>query len=524
MESGFLTFILVYSVSVSSSHTGFADWHDVVVAREGTSTTLVCTDATVRGAVSLNWMTKSIGADKWQLVLSANHRKTFSGHAAKSSMQLIDPNFQDTGVFSLSFVPKMQDGGLYSCLIDQAGRKLKEWIILLAVLTVTLDPAAPVSQYSTLRLTGRVNPDFAVAEITWETPGGVSMKSERRPHTGVVTKLPQVQTSDSGVYVCTVHPSGNSSTPCFPFNVDVTVDANNVASFTNITHGTIISTATEAHASFFLTCHGVQGDYVLLHWRPPDARNQSDLSLVYQYDRWRGSFTMTKQSRRFQLAGPPHNAEAGSFSFRLTPGLKDGGLYICEVFLNDYAFSQRTLLSVLKVKTSPSPSKLELECLYKERSQVRRAHWTYQDKSRKLRQYSKGPGTIVTSLPTPITSDTAGNYTCNLQLANGQTVGATHAVTLPFAERIGVTTHSLSPSLSALLLLVPLVAAAVCVLLWKQKRISDHGIEQSLSVHSGEAENIYENPESVRQAPLGGSIYMDLKPRGEDDVYKELER
>lgn len=72
------------------------------------------------------------------------------------------------------------------------------------------------------------------------------------------------------------------------------------------------------------------------------------MKLVYQYDRWRGSTMLTELSKRLQLAGPPFNAEAGSFSFLLTPGLKDGGLYICEVFLNDNVFSQRTLLSVMK--------------------------------------------------------------------------------------------------------------------------------------------------------------------------------
>lgn len=72
------------------------------------------------------------------------------------------------------------------------------------------------------------------------------------------------------------------------------------------------------------------------------------MRLVYQYDRWRGSTWLTEQSKKLQLAGPPYNAEAGSFSFFLTPGLKDGGLYVCDVFLNDNAFSQRTMLSVLK--------------------------------------------------------------------------------------------------------------------------------------------------------------------------------
>lgn len=43
----------------------------------------------------------------------------------------------------------------------------------------------------------------------------------------------------------------------------------------------------------------------------------------------------------------------------------------------------------------------------------------------------------------------------------------------PFVEH--VTTPPPLPSLSALLLLVPLVAATVCVLLWRQKHISDSG-------------------------------------------------
>lgn len=71
------------------------------------------------------------------------------------------------------------------------------------------------------------------------------------------------------------------------------------------------------------------------------------MKLVYCFDRWRGSI-FTEQSKRLQLAGPPYNREAGSFSFLLSPGIKDAGLYICKVFLNDNVFSQSTLLSVLK--------------------------------------------------------------------------------------------------------------------------------------------------------------------------------
>lgn len=105
------------------------------MATNGRPITLVCTDTTVRGAIALNWMAKSLDADEWKLVLSASERKEFSGGASKASMRLTDPKFQDTGVFSLSFLPRMEDCGLYLCSIKQQETKLKERIILLAILT-----------------------------------------------------------------------------------------------------------------------------------------------------------------------------------------------------------------------------------------------------------------------------------------------------------------------------------------------------------------------------------------------------
>lgn len=80
------------------------------------------------------------------------------------------------------------------------------------------------------------------------------------------------------------------------------------------------------------------------------------------------------------------------------------------------------------VKTNPFPAKLELECLYSAWLQVQSVKWKYQNKSRHLHQSSKGLGSISTTLPRPITSETAGNYTCTLQLKNGQTVWVTQAV------------------------------------------------------------------------------------------------
>ncbi|KAK2910060.1 g6f-like isoform X2 [Channa argus] len=527
MESGFLKIIFVSSMMVNSCHFGITGWDDVVVAKEGMPTTLVCTDTTVTGAVTINWTVKSLDVDEHKLILSARESGGFSGAALKPSMRLTDPKFYDTGVFSLFLVPKVEDMALYTCLMKQQGNKLKERKILLAILTVTIVPAAPIPQLSTLRFIASVNPDFAITKITWKAPGGISMKSEKMPNTGTVAKLPRVRNRDNGVYVCTVHPWANSSTSFFTFNVKVTVDAHNMASFTNMTYDShVISSATPAFTLFPLTCPKVQGDYVMLYWQPPDTK-ENIMKPVYQYDRWRGSTVLLERSRRVaQLAGPPYNAESGNFSFLLNAGVKSGGLYSCDVFLNDNVFSQRTLLTILKVIIKDLGSKQELVCQYSEQSQVQTANWNYQNTSRQLEISNDGSGNITTTVSLPITPDTAGNYTCTLELKNGQKISTTRAVKLRMqsTEPPPATTSSLLPSLSALLLLVPLVAASVGVLLWRQKHISDRGIEQSLSVYSGEVENVYDNPDDIRQAPPQGSVYMDLKPRGEDDVYKELER
>lgn len=112
-----------------------SDWDDVVVVKAGATVTLQCTDTAVRGPVAVNWMVQLPGAGGWKLVLLASDSTGFSGASLKASMRLADANFRDTGVFSLSFQPEIEDGGLYYCLIKQQQRRLKERIILLAILT-----------------------------------------------------------------------------------------------------------------------------------------------------------------------------------------------------------------------------------------------------------------------------------------------------------------------------------------------------------------------------------------------------
>lgn len=72
------------------------------------------------------------------------------------------------------------------------------------------------------------------------------------------------------------------------------------------------------------------------------------MTQLYHFDRWRGMNWPTLGGKKLQLAGTPYNAEAGSFAFILKPGLRDGGVYTCNVFLNDNMYSQKTFLSVFK--------------------------------------------------------------------------------------------------------------------------------------------------------------------------------
>lgn len=92
-----------------------------------------------------------------------------------------------------------------------------------------------------------------------------------------------------------------------------------------------------------LTCPPVLGDYVLLYWEYPDSKR---MELIFQFDRWRQSYT-NQTKPHLHLKDPASLAAAGNFSFLLSPALKDGGFYLCEVFLDDKAFSQANRLSVL---------------------------------------------------------------------------------------------------------------------------------------------------------------------------------
>lgn len=163
----------IYLCDLSSS-----DWDDVVVTKAGTAVTLHCNDTALRGPVNVNWKVQLPGTDNWKLVLFASDRTGFSGASLKTSMRLVDANFRDSGVFSLSLQPETEDGGFYSCMIEQRQRRLKERIILLAILTGT-KISAPLHQN---RPSTVPSPHELTINVPCTSPLVSSQRGPRRAH------------------------------------------------------------------------------------------------------------------------------------------------------------------------------------------------------------------------------------------------------------------------------------------------------------------------------------------------------
>ncbi|XP_035274440.1 g6f-like isoform X1 [Anguilla anguilla] len=518
--------LFIALLSVSGAASAKEDWDDVVVTKENTPVTLACSDRALTGSVKLEWLWKPDGRDAWSLVLSANQRQEFRGGASKADMRLADPHFQTSGDFSLRFKPRASDGGRYSCLVDLGEKKARQRVTLLAILRVAVGPALPVPADGTLRLVTEVSPSEAVSEVAWFSPRDLPLRSETLPSGAVVCKLPHFGRADQGNYTCQVRPRAGARRHHFLFTYGIAADVSKAANFTSLTNGTAVSTACLSRTPVPLSCTAVPGDYVLLYWQRPDRR---DMDRVFAYDRWRrdrtdGTDRTVRTPSRLRLANPAA-AKSGIFSFVLEPELQEGGVYLCEVFLNDHVFSHATRISVLRVYAQSTPSMLVLWCQYSERSQVKQVSWAHQNQSYRLTWSSSAPGRLTTEVPLPLRPGAAGNYTCALELRTGKVIRAVYTVTLPPAVNPSLSSPVILFPLSGLGLLVPLVAVALGVLLWKRgHRITRPRAEQSLSHHSGEVENVYENPEDLRQAPGQSSVYMDLKPTNDDDVYKELDR
>ncbi|KAK0151522.1 hypothetical protein N1851_007184 [Merluccius polli] len=338
----------------------------------------------------------------------------------------LTPNFQESGVFSLVFIPKIGDEGLYFCLFKQQEKKEREKVILLAILTATIFPAAPPPKDSIVHLVASVSPNF-IGRITWTGPSGTPLRSEVKGKE-TLTKVPRFNAEDGGTYVCVFHPKDNSSRATFSFDVAVEVDAAAEASYTNVTQGHQISTASIAGVPFSLSCPPIQGDYVQVYWQNMDKKQE--IKQLYQYDRWRDSQEQ-KKGPVLKRAGPPYNAQTGSFSFLMKPLVEDGGLYICMVYFNNKRYSQSTKLSVLKGIPSPKSTSLHLCCYYSAWSQVQQVGWTYQNRHHALQRFSPRIGLAIANISLPISANTAGNYTCTLRLKNGQEIWAVYTITLP---------------------------------------------------------------------------------------------
>ncbi|KAG9344975.1 hypothetical protein JZ751_009515 [Albula glossodonta] len=402
-----LFFTLLF-VTGSSTAAKDEDWDDVVVAKVGLPVSLACSHVPLTGFVKLNWLWMPHGQDSWSLILSANQQKEFWGAASKPDMRLTDSKFRSSGDFSLYFKPRSTDGGRYSCVIEKAEEKLRQRITM----------------NSTLRLITVLSTSQAVSEVAWFSPEGQPMRSQNLTPEKVICKLPCVDQPDQGNYTCQIRPRGRFSQHLFLFTHTITVDGERVRKPGE--EGTMISVAILSHSPLTLPCASIAGDYVLLYWEHPDSRK---MEAVFFYDRWRRA--RPAPTRHHIRLANSSSADSGKFSFLLVPELREGGTYICEVFLNDNVFTQVTRVSVLQVNVRSTPSALALFCQYSQRSQVKRVTWTHQNQSRKLPWSSSAPGHIKTEVPLPLGPNLAGNYTCTMELKNGRLAKAVYTVTLP---------------------------------------------------------------------------------------------
>ncbi|XP_067260178.1 g6f-like isoform X6 [Chanodichthys erythropterus] len=464
---------------------------DVVMVREDTSVTLSCFDSPPTSSVLVTWKMMSAREDRWSYLLSAN---CIDGQTdGRSSRVFGGRTFEISADASLIFRAAAAVQGHYSCVIERHDKKLQERIVLLALIKLTVTPTPPVTVDSTLRLAAQVSPASVAAWGTWVSSSGEQLYTEISHDKGsLLSKLPRITSKDIGVYTCRIRVHGNNATSVSEHRVDVTVNESAVFSFKDVTHGVSRSLASLSHSPVTLTCPQILGDYVLLYWEYPGK----EMELIFQFDRWRRSST-SQTKPQLHLIDPTSLAAAGNFSFLLRPALKDGGLYLCEVFLDDKAFSQASRLSVLHVYAKSSSSALDLSCMYSERSQIKNIRWSYVQDPSRLLQSAAVVGRITTSVALPVTNETAGLYACTLYLKNGNFIQYMYTVAMANTD------PTVSPG--------PALPPA--------------GVEQSLSHHSREVENIYENPDDLRQqTPPQGAVYMDLKPTGELDVYKELDR
>ncbi|XP_027003793.1 g6f-like isoform X2 [Tachysurus fulvidraco] len=519
-------------------------WSDVIMVETGSAVSLCCSEEPLVTPRLVTWMMMGDKGTNWTMLFSADVIREGGNkrlHNAGRVLEIVDKIF-------LRFTATEESGGLYSCLLEKEDKKFKR-IVLLAVIKLTLAPAPVIPIDSTARLKAEVSPSYAVAGGTWLSCTGSPLLTDVSLAGTLLTKLPRVTPSDSGIYTCNITVDGRSRKPVYSYTLRVTLYDKKVAWFPNITYGPLYSLAALSLSSVTLPCPDINGDYVLLYWWQPDSPNASP-DLIFQFDRWRDS----KKQSNLRLSLLNHTSVlSGNFSFLLRPEINDAGRYQCEVFRDDQVFAQVTALTVLYgfSKIRLHSSSMDLNCMYGERSLVASVKWSHVQRPERQLHSSAVMGREIITIDLPIMPDTAGDYTCTLRLNNGQTIRYLYTARMPRTEPpccSSALPHELTtqtavsllqpternstpepsillPALSLLLFLVPVVAVTVGVLLWRRGPCTfPQNMEHSLSHYSGEVENIYETPEDVRQSPPQNAVYMDLKLTGETDIYRELDR
>uniref|UniRef100_A0A4W4E789 Ig-like domain-containing protein n=1 Tax=Electrophorus electricus TaxID=8005 RepID=A0A4W4E789_ELEEL len=489
-----------------SSSSPSSDWTDVVMAQAGSAVTLPCLGSTP--AQWDSWMMMSAGESHWTVLLSADASGGPVHGLPRKLIQLGGRMFEITEDASLRFIVTATAGGRYSCSMRVNSRTLEKRIVLLALIDLTITPPPPIKLDGLVRLEAKVFPAYVATRGAWHSPTGARLLTSISSAGIFLTKLPHVAADDQGLYTCSIRVRGQShNSPLFPFSLP---------SSSSSSSDSIRSAAVLAGSPVELPCPPVLGDYVRLYWWRPDTLQDAQPELAFSFDRWRNRTHQAKP--RLQLQGPASPGSTGNISFLLTPALADAGHYQCEVFLDSEAFGQVTRISLsVAGHERLSSSSLDLRCEFAERSQVASVGWTHVPALNLMQTAIIGRVTIT--VPLPVTPDTAGPYTCTLRLKTGQVVSYQYTLAPPpTGERPRPKPMPeppiLLPSLSLLLFLVPVSAVAVGLLLWRWGRY----VECTLSHYSGEVENIYEDPEDLRQ------VIRDLKPTGQTDVYRELDR
>ncbi|XP_035386854.1 g6f-like isoform X2 [Electrophorus electricus] len=497
-----------------------SDWTDVVMAQAGSAVTLPCLGSTP--AQWDSWMMMSAGESHWTVLLSADASGGPVHGLPRKLIQLGGRMFEITEDASLRFIVTATAGGRYSCSMRVNSRTLEKRIVLLALIDLTITPPPPIKLDGLVRLEAKVFPAYVATRGAWHSPTGARLLTSISSAGIFLTKLPHVAADDQGLYTCSIRVRGQSHKPVYNYTLAVAVDVRHVAPLPSIKYDSIRSAAVLAGSPVELPCPPVLGDYVRLYWWRPDTLQDAQPELAFSFDRWRNRTHQAKP--RLQLQGPASPGSTGNISFLLTPALADAGHYQCEVFLDSEAFGQVTALTVLRGHERLSSSSLDLRCEFAERSQVASVGWTHVPALNLMQTAIIGRVTIT--VPLPVTPDTAGPYTCTLRLKTGQVVSYQYTLAPPPTEGNSMPEPPiLLPSLSLLLFLVPVSAVAVGLLLWRWGRCTfRRNVECTLSHYSGEVENIYEDPEDLRQSTPQSAVYMDLKPTGQTDVYRELDR